>query len=126
MRKRVVITGLGAVTPIGIGVDDYWDGLLAGRAGVERITLFDPSPYPCHIAAEVKGFDSTRFFDRKRARLLARPTQFGVASALLCLEDADWQRRPGPPGSATRHRMSARQSRMRSISTGTAASCLTG
>lgn len=95
MSRRVVITGLGAVTPIGIGVRDYWDGLLSGRCGVGTISLFDASDLPSRVAAEVKDFDSTRFFDRKKARLLSRPTQFGVASALLCLEDAQWNERRG-------------------------------
>ena len=95
MKRRVVITGMGAVTPIGVGVDAFWEGLLAGRNGVERISLFDPSDYPCQIAAEVKDFDEKRFFDRKKARKMARATQFGVAASLLCLEDARWQESPG-------------------------------
>lgn len=90
-RRRVVVTGLGAVTPIGIGVEDFWNALLSGQSGVGPVSLFDPSDYPCRIAAEVRGFDVTRFIDRKKARFLARGTQFGICSALLCLEDAGWR-----------------------------------
>lgn len=95
MRRRVVITGMGAVTPIGVGVDAFWKSLLEGRNGVERISLFDASDYPCQIAAEVRDFDESRFFDKKEARKMARVTKFGVASALLCLDDACWHESPG-------------------------------
>ncbi len=95
MAQRVVITGMGAVTPIGIGLREYWEGLLEGRNGVAPISLFDPSDYPTRIAAEVKDWDPTRFIDRKRARLMARGTQFGVAAALMALEDAHWAEHPG-------------------------------
>ncbi len=100
MRKRVVITGMGAVTPIGNSVEEYWQGLLEGRSGVGPITLFDPSDYPTKIAAEVKDFDGADFFDRKDMRMMARPTQFGVAAALMALEDSDWRNNPsdGPLG----------------------------
>ena len=56
-RKRVVITGLGAITPIGNTLSEYWDGLLAGKNGIGPITLFDPSRHDCRFAGEVKGFD---------------------------------------------------------------------
>ncbi len=88
--RRVVVTGLGAVTPIGIGWDAFWKGLLSGRNGIGPIMAFDASEYPCRIAAEVHDFDPNQYFERKKARLLARGTQFGIASALLCLEDAGW------------------------------------
>ncbi|NOY82199.1 MAG: beta-ketoacyl-[acyl-carrier-protein] synthase II [Kiritimatiellaeota bacterium] len=94
MARRVVITGMGAVTPIGIGLREYWEGLLEGRNGVGPITLFDPSDYPTRIAAEVKEWDPARFIDRKRARLMARGTH-GVAAALMALEDAQWDEHPG-------------------------------
>ena len=91
MSRRVVITGLGAVTPIGTGTEVFWRNLLAGIPGIAPISLFDPSPYPCRIAAEVKDFTPERFFDRKRTRLMSRSTQFGVASCVLCLEHAGWR-----------------------------------
>ncbi len=95
MTIRAVITGIGVVTPIGIGITEYWPALLRGQCGVGPITAFDASDYPCRIAAEVKDFDPARFFERKKIRLMARGTQFGVAAALLSLEDAQWQAKPG-------------------------------
>lgn len=82
---------MGAVTPLGIGWQEFWQGLLSGRIGIGPITAFDAADYPCRLAAEVTEFDADRFFDRKKKRLLARGTQFGIASALLCLEDARWE-----------------------------------
>ena len=67
---RVVITGLGAVTPIGNTVQDYWKGLCAGTNGVEAITLFDASAHACRFAAEVKAFDPSGFIEPKEACLL--------------------------------------------------------
>jgi len=99
MRKRVAITGIGVVTPIGTGLATFWENLLAGQCGVAPISLFDASNLPCRIAAEVKGFAPERFFDRREARLLSRGAQFGVAAALLCLEDAGWH------GGLTRDRL---------------------
>ncbi|MFM7320039.1 MAG: beta-ketoacyl-ACP synthase II [Armatimonadota bacterium] len=87
--KRIVITGLGAVTPIGIGKDDYWSGLLSGISGVDRIRLFDPEAFDVQIAAEVKDFDVTRWVDRKDARRMDRFVQFGVAAALDAIADAN-------------------------------------
>ncbi len=95
MRRRIVVTGMGAVTPIGCTVADYWQSLLAGRSGVGPITLFDASDYPTRIAAEVKHFDPSKFFDRKDLRLMARPTQFGVAAALMALADGGWRNETG-------------------------------
>jgi len=95
MKKRVVITGMGAITPIGNTVKEYWRSLLSGRSGVAPITLFDTADYPVKIAAEVKGFDGKEYFDRKDLRMMARPAQFGVASALMALSDAKWKERPG-------------------------------
>lgn len=88
MSKRIVITGLGAVTPLGIGWKSYWDSLLAGKSGVGRITLFDPERFDVKIAAEVKGFDPGDFMERGEARRMDRFAQFGVAAAKLALEDA--------------------------------------
>ena len=68
MRKRVVVTGLGAVTPLGNDVETTWDGLVAGRSGVGPITNFDASIIDVRIAAEVKGFDPVALFDRRVAR----------------------------------------------------------
>ena len=88
MRHRVVITGVGAVTPLGIGVEALWEGVLAGRSGIRRISRFDPSPFPCQIAGEVPDFDPTAFIDRKEARRMDRFTQFAMASVAMALADA--------------------------------------
>ena len=87
-RRRVVITGLGAVTPIGIGKEDLWQGVLQGRRGGRRITRFDPTPYPSQVAAEVNTFDPLDYLDAKRARRLDRFSQFGLAAAHMAIADA--------------------------------------
>ena len=78
---RVVITGLGAVTPIGNDVASYWDGLSSGRNGVAPITLFDASRHACRFGAEVKGFDSSGWLEPKEAKRWDRFCQFGVVAA---------------------------------------------
>lgn len=87
-RTRVVITGLGAVTPLGQTVQSFWDGLVAGRTGIAPMTLADPSQFPCKVAGEVKDWDPGKFIERKAARRMARFAQFMVASAGQALEDA--------------------------------------
>jgi 3-oxoacyl-[acyl-carrier-protein] synthase II len=86
--RRAVVTGLGAVTPLGLDAGSYWQGLLAGRSGVGPITLFDASDFPCRIAAEVRGFDPTRHMDQRMARRSGRFAQFGTAAARQALESA--------------------------------------
>jgi len=87
-RKRVVITGIGAVVPLGLNVDEYWKNLIAGKSGIDKITLFDASDLSCQIAGEVKGFDPLQYIDRKAARHMARFSQFAVAAATMAIEDA--------------------------------------
>ena len=79
--KRVVITGLGAITPIGNTVQDYWSGLLGGVSGADRITLFDASKFKTQFACEVKGFDPVAYLDRKEARKVDRFTQLAIVSS---------------------------------------------
>ncbi|MCR5613975.1 beta-ketoacyl-ACP synthase II [Treponema sp.] len=86
--RRVVITGLGAITPLGNTVDEFWAGIKAGKSGIGPITLFDSSINKVHYAAEVKNFDPANYMDSKDARKMARFTQFGVAAAKQCLEDS--------------------------------------
>jgi 3-oxoacyl-[acyl-carrier-protein] synthase II len=88
VTKRVVITGLGVVSPIGVGRSAYWEALTNGTAGVGRISAFDPTDYPCRIAGEVTGFDPETFIDPKAARRSDRFTQFALAAARLAVEDA--------------------------------------
>jgi 3-oxoacyl-[acyl-carrier-protein] synthase II len=86
--RRAVITGIGAVTPLGLSAAETWTGLLAGRSGVRPLTRFDASPYPVRIAADVQGFDPLAVMSRKRARRTARFAQFAVAAADEALKDA--------------------------------------
>lgn len=86
--RRVVITGLGAITPLGNSVDEFWAGIKAGKSGIGPITQFDASINKVHYAAEVKNFDPSLYMDSKDARKMARFTQFGVAAAKQCIEDA--------------------------------------
>ena len=80
-RRRVVVTGLGAVTPLGNDVESTWEGLVAGRSGAADITQFDSSDYAVHFACEVKGFDPTEYIDRKKARRMDRFAHLIVAAA---------------------------------------------
>ena len=87
-NRRVVITGMGAVTPLGNSVEETWAGIKAGKSAVGPITLFDSSVNKVHYAAEVKNFDPGLYMDSKDARKMARFTQFGVAAAKMALDDA--------------------------------------
>ncbi len=86
--QRVVVTGMGVVTPLGIGVDAFWNGLAEGRSGVGPITLCDPGASPCRIAAEVPGFEPRDYLEAKEARRLSRASQFAVAAARMALGDS--------------------------------------
>jgi 3-oxoacyl-[acyl-carrier-protein] synthase II len=86
--RRVVVTGLGAVTPIGNDVAQYWEGLSSGRNGVAAITLFDASRHACRFAAEVKGFDPSGYLEPKEAKRWDRFCQFGVVAAKQAVADA--------------------------------------
>ena len=88
MRRRVALTGVGLITPIGIGKEAFWSGLMEGRSGVRRITSFDPTPFETQIAGEVADFDPTAFMDRKEVRRNDRFVQFAVAATRLALDDA--------------------------------------
>ncbi len=86
--KRVVVTGLGAITPIGNNLQAYWEGLLSGRNGIAPITLFDPSQHPCRIAGEVREFDPCEYMERKEAKRMDRFAQFAVAASKQAIADA--------------------------------------
>ncbi len=87
-ERRVVITGIGPVTPIGIGKEAFWSGLRAARSAVRRLTRFDPSPFRSRVAAQVDDFDPTRWIEPRRARRLDRCSLFSLAAARLALDDA--------------------------------------
>ena len=86
--KRVVVTGLGALTPIGNTVPELWDALVAGVSGAGPITHFDASKFKCQIAAELKGFDPFNYFDKKEMRLLDGYTVYGLITVDEALRDA--------------------------------------
>ncbi len=88
MKNRVVVTGMAAITPIGTGIEKYWESLVAGKSGIDRITRFDTSAYPTQIAGEVKDFDPGLYMDKKETRRMDRFTQFAVAGAKMAFEDA--------------------------------------
>ena len=90
-KRRVVVTGLGAVTPLGIGVEEYWKGLLSGRSGVGPVTIFDCSAISTRIAAQVKGFEPENYVDRKEAKRMDRFVQFAVAAAHMAVADSGLQ-----------------------------------
>jgi len=87
-RKRVVITGLGAITPLGLTAKETWEGLVTGRSGVGPVTQFDASYLPTRIAGEVKGFDPSQYVNFKEARRMARCSQLAIATAQEALADA--------------------------------------
>lgn len=86
--RRVVVTGLGAITPVGNNVSEYWNGLLNGVSGAGEITRFDASKFKCRIACEVKGFDPLNFFDKKEARKLDSFAQFAIVAADEAIADS--------------------------------------
>ena len=87
-RKRVVVTGLGAITPIGNTVEEYWQGLASGRNGIGNITLFDAERHKCQIAGEVKGYDPLVYMTAKQARQMDRFAQFAVSASKQAIADA--------------------------------------
>lgn len=88
-KRRVVVTGLGAITPIGIGVDELWKGLLEGKSGVGSITRFDAERFDTKIAAEVKGFDPENYLDKKEIKRMDPFTQYALATAEMAVNDSD-------------------------------------
>ncbi|MDE6720485.1 MAG: beta-ketoacyl-[acyl-carrier-protein] synthase II, partial [Treponemataceae bacterium] len=91
--RRVVVTGLGAVTPLGNSVDETWKNIKAGKSGIEKITLFDASEYKVQVAGEVKNFDIADFgVDSKEGRKMARFTQFLVAASAQAIKDSGYDK----------------------------------
>ena len=90
-EKRVVVTGLGAVTPIGIGKENFWNALTTGKNGINRITRFDATGYTAQIAAEVPDFDPALFIDKKELKRMDRYTQFALAATRLAFDDAKFE-----------------------------------
>lgn len=88
-KRRVVVTGVGAVTPLGKDIDTTWKNILEGKSGIGPLTRVNPDNYPSKVSAEVKDFDPEVFMDRKDARKMDRFTQFAVAAALMAVKDAN-------------------------------------
>lgn len=88
MKRRVVVTGMGAITPIGLSVDEFWEAVKKGQTGFGEITKFDASEYKCHLAAEVKGFEGKNYMDFKAAKRMELFCQYAVAAAKEALTDA--------------------------------------
>jgi len=86
--RRVVVTGMGVISPVGNDVGQMWDSLVSGRGGIARITAFDPSDFACQVAGEVKDFDVSQFIDRKQAKRMDLFCQYGVAAAAQAVEDS--------------------------------------
>ena len=86
-RRRAVITGVGPITCAGIGVDAFWESILAGRSGISRITSFDTGDFKAHCGGEIREWDPTAFFPPHRLKRLDRYAQFSVASTLLARND---------------------------------------
>ncbi len=87
-RTRVVVTGLGAITPLGLAPEEFWQNLLIGKSGLGPVTLFDATNYKTRIAAEVKGYDSTQYVDAKDARRMGRASLFALGAAKQAIRDA--------------------------------------
>lgn len=88
MSRRVVVTGMGAITPIGLSVDEFWAGVKEGKIGFDTITRFDASEYKCKLAAEVKGFEGKNYMDFKAAKRMELFCQYAVAATKEAMEDA--------------------------------------
>jgi 3-oxoacyl-[acyl-carrier-protein] synthase II len=93
-RKRVVITGMGAVTPLGNDAETFWDNLVAGQGGAGPITAFDPSEFAVHFACELKDFDPTQWIEHRKARRMDRFTQMILAAARMAEEDSGFEIEP--------------------------------
>jgi 3-oxoacyl-[acyl-carrier-protein] synthase II len=95
-RRRVVVTGLGIVSPVGTGVPEAWSSILAGKSGITRITRFDPTAFSSQIAGEVKGFDPAQYLSAKEARRFDTFIHYGLAAAIEAIKDSglDFEREP--------------------------------
>jgi len=97
VKKRVVVTGVGVVSSIGTGKDQFWKSLLSGECGISRISRFDASSYPCKYAGEIRDFDPTDYINPKTARRLSRGTQLAIVATQKALEDAQLDLGKGDP-----------------------------
>lgn len=89
MKKHVVVTGLGVISSVGIGWEEFWRNLIAGKSGISKITSFDTSPYERHYGGEVKNFDPAKFINPKKIKYMGRASQMAIAAAKLAIKDAN-------------------------------------
>ena len=89
MKKRVVVTGIGAVSPVGNDAETSWQNVIAGKSGIGPLTRLDPDEYSAKVAAEVKDFDIEKYAERKEARKMDRFTHYALAAAMMAVEDAN-------------------------------------
>ena len=87
-RKRVVVTGMGVISPVGLTIDEFWKSLLEGKSGVDYITKFDTTNFTTKFAAEVRNFDPTNYMDKKLAQRMDIFTQFAMAATEMAIQDA--------------------------------------
>ena len=90
-KERIVITGIGVISPFGDGVEAFWDALVNAKNGIDKVSLFDASDLNCQVAAECRTFDATKYMDPKEAKRSDRYTHFAVAAAKLAMKDAGLQ-----------------------------------
>ena len=93
-RRRVVITGLGIVSPVGNSIVEAWDSILAGRSGIDRVTRFDASAFPVQIAGEVRNFDVSQYIPLKDARRMDTFIHYGMAAGIQAIRDAGLEANP--------------------------------
>ena len=94
MARRIVITGLGLVSAVGIGTDETWQAILAGESGIAPITRFDTTDFACKIAAEVKGFDPLQFVEKKELKKMGMFIQYALAAAEFAMKTAQLEITP--------------------------------
>ena len=87
-KRRVVVTGMGAVCPVGIGLDETWRGIVAGKSGIGPITQFDASTFPTRIAGEVRNFEPEKYMDKREVRRNDRFIHFAMAASDMAIQDA--------------------------------------
>ena len=87
--RRVVITGIGLISPLGVGTEENWKGMLSGKSGIGPITRFDATDYPVRIAGEVRGFDPLEFIDKRELRKMDLFSQYALAATELAIRDAE-------------------------------------
>jgi len=87
-KRRVVVTGMGIISPLGIGLDENWNGVINGKSGIDKITYFDTTEFSCKIAGQVKGFDPHKYIDPKEVKKMDTFIQYALAASCMAMEDS--------------------------------------